>query len=220
MQPYTLPRNLHEVLPTSTTLSLRASTSTDTDADQAKDDSARATLPTTIDDTMSEDGDDLLEEITIPTPQHGEGEQRQLKPKTMLELVEAAERKQDMEDGQSRAPSSLSPHRTTTQANADGARATTQNGDTVAHSKDVRTPRRAEASRGRKRRKASPDESQGEAEEAGTSSARATPAKRARKTAPPVPASTRVLRARPQKSAAKIQEERAMEEAYRKAVAE
>lgn len=226
VQPYTLPRNFHEVLPTSTTLSLRpASVGTEADADQAKDvlGSARPTPPTTLGDAMSEDGDDLMEEIAIPTPQPGEGdsEQRQLKPKTMLELVEAAEKKQDLEEGQPRASSSVSLNRTSTKTYADGARVTFQNGDAVAQpTKGTRTPRRAEASRGRKRRKASLNDSEGETEEAGASSAQATPAKRARKAAPPVPASTRVLRARPQKSAAKIQDERAMEEAYRKAVAE
>lgn len=220
VQPYNLPRNLHEVLPT-TTLSLR-STSAHTDADQPKDDhdSARATPPATPDDPMG-DGDDLMEETMVPTQQPGEGGQRHLKPKTMLELVEAAERKQDLRDGQPSAPSSLSPDRTVVKTNADGAHVTAQDGDAVARPTRVaQAPRRPDTARSRKRRRASRDSLEVEVEEASAASAQATPAKRTRKTAPPVPASARVLRAHPQKSEAKIQEERRMEEAFRKAVAE
>lgn len=221
VQPYNLPRNLHEVLPT--TLSLKSTSAhTDADADQAKDghDSARATPPATPDDPMG-DGDDLMEETMIPTQQPGEGEQRHLRPKTMLELVEAAERKQDLRDGQPSAPSSLSPDRTVVKTHAEGAHVTAQDGDAVARPTRVaQAPRRPDTARSRKRRRASGDSLEVEVEEAGAASTQATPAKRTRKTAPPVPASARVLRARPQKSEAKIQEERGMEEAFRKAVAE
>lgn len=222
VQPYTLPRNLHEVLTASTTLSLQPQNAyTDVDTEQAKDslDSARNTPPATLDDRMSEDGDELMEEAVIPNQQPVEGGQRHLKPKTMLELVEAAERKQDLGNGRSRASSSLSPKRTAVKTNADGAGVTTQDGDAVARpTKRTQAPGRADTARSRKRRKASPDGSG--AEEADASPAQATPAKRARKTAPSVPASTRVLRTRPQKSETQIHEERAMEQAYRKAVAE
>jgi len=223
VQPYTLPRNFHELLPTSTALSLEPA-ARELSADHAKDsqDSRRDTPPAALDDVMSEDGDDRMEEITIPVQQMGGAEERQqLKPKTMLELAEAAAEKQDLSGVQLPASSSLSSDRTMGQTNGNGARVTPTNGeDKVQRANRTRTPRKADASRGRKRRKASADSSEPEVEGEKGPSTQASPAKRARKAAPPLPAPTRVLRTRTAKSAAKIQEERETEEAYRKAVTE
>ncbi|KAH9936108.1 uncharacterized protein B0H18DRAFT_1113556 [Fomitopsis serialis] len=224
VQPYTLPRNFHELLPASTALSLEPS-ARESSADPAKDSQAsrRDTLPAALDDVMSEDGDDRMEEITTPAQQMGGAEaQQQLKPKTMLELAEAAAEKQDLSGGQLPASSSLSSDRTIGQTNGTGARVPPTNigEDTVRRASSTRTSRKADASRSRKRRKAPADSSEPEVEGENGPSTQASPAKRARKAAPPLPAPTRVLRTRTAKSTAKIQEEREMEEAYRKAVTE
>lgn len=223
VQPYTLPRNFHELLSTSTALSLDPA-ARESSADHAKDGQAsrRDTLPAALDDVMSEDSDDRMEELTIPAQQMGGAEERQqLKPKTMLELAEAAAEKQDLSGGQLPASSSLSSDRTIGQSNGAGARVPPTDGeDTVRRASRSRTSRKADASRSRKRRKASADSSEPEVEGENGPSTQASPAKRARKAAPPLPAPTRVLRTRTAKSAAKIQEEREMEEAYRKAVTE
>ena len=139
----------------------------------------------------------------------------------MLELAEAAATKQDLDEGRLLASPSLPLDRTMAQINGGGARVTTQGGaEAVGSTKRTRTPREADASRSRKRRKVASDSSDAEAHGATGPSTQVSPAKRARKAAPPVPASTRVLRSRAPKSAAKIREEREMEEAYRRAVQE
>ncbi|KAH9841395.1 Rad4-domain-containing protein [Rhodofomes roseus] len=221
VQPYTLPRNLHEVPATSTTISLQLAARAEV-ADQAEatQNGRLATLPTALDDVISEDGGDLMEEISIPAQEAGEDERQQLKPKTMLELAEAADRRQDLNVGQPLASSSVSSDRTMGQTYAKGARATSHNGAEVEQPAKTRMSRKADKSRGKKRRKASDDSSEAEVEGDEGPSTQASPAKRARKAAPPIPAPTRVLRTRTTKSAAKIQEEKETEEAYRRAVAE
>ncbi|KAI0352597.1 Rad4-domain-containing protein [Trametes cingulata] len=273
VQPYRLPRNLHEIVEhagTSRSALGELKKPADPDADeqdadvdviermqQEQDEEdlvLRGDKLQIIDgDEEDDDGDDMMEGVVVAPQVHGA-------PKTMQELAEEAARHTDASNHDSEnaveeltlaapatedkpANGSRSTTRTSRAASKSGT-STPQRGGAATRGKgrgqgrggkaasSSSTPKKGGPRRARKRTRAEAeaDDSEEDAEEdegdfeGEESHARPTlsPAKRARakKPPPPVPPSTRVLRTRAQKSASKVQEEREMEEAYRRAVAE
>ncbi|KAF9814962.1 hypothetical protein IEO21_04812 [Rhodonia placenta] len=225
VQPYTLPRNFHEVLPTSTTISLaplnkQDDTSSTLDAIESRGHDEEHKI---VGETGSESDEDkdMGQVVALALP----GQSVPL-PKTMLELAEAAARQRDELSEQERqipaspAPESSQVQTRTARANGSGARSTPTGTHTPKPFTKTRSARGSDKRRTRKRTRDDAQSASAGSDVEPATSTKASPAKRARKTVAPVPASDRVLRTRTTKSASKVQEEREMEEAFREAIAE
>ncbi|KAH9947442.1 Rad4-domain-containing protein [Amylocystis lapponica] len=214
VQPYTLPRNFHEVLPqTSTTISLAPRIAEEDDSSEVDmvEVAVRSRPADVAEETaVSQDDDDDADmadvfPVALEPP-------RSTVPRTLRELAEAQEAARQTADAQ---VATAAPSGTGSDARGKTTGANTRSTRPGAPSKKA-TPK-SDARRTRKRAR------QGDAGGASggedTTAVRAPPAKRARAGPAHVPAPTRVLRARTAKSAAQIQEEKEMEAAYRRAVA-
>ena len=245
VQPYALPRNLHEIIEHAATshtalgelkkanASLKADEDEDGESMDADEPVAAAAFRDIKMEVLedSEDDDGMMEDVPVAPRLNGA-------PKTMQELAEEAARRDGLKhasaDTEEELPieaAALPAEEKPATASAIG-RNTRSGGISTAGSPTAGTftPRaRAKAKAGakgsgsaaggrstpRQTRKRTRTESDVEGEGEGT------PAKRrARAPAPAVTPSTRVLRTRKPKDATKVQEEEEMEEAYRQAVAE
>ncbi|KZT11843.1 Rad4-domain-containing protein [Laetiporus sulphureus 93-53] len=221
VQPYTLPRNFHPH--TSTTISLAASREESMDRlDANMMEEIPSETPSALQQFDEEDEEEGMEEVEVP---HSTWKQAELPeeriPKTILELVEDAARQEEvpLSGGQKEVQmkSELEPVARSTRAAAKQM-AAFSNGRMTPEKTTMPTRTSRVAARGtRKRTREDDADSNPGMEEENVPSTRGSPAKRAKKAAPSVPPSTRVLRTRTSKSASKIQEEVEMEDAYRRA---
>ncbi|GBE85109.1 Rad4-domain-containing protein [Sparassis crispa] len=222
VQPFTLPKNLHEMPRTSTTISLAPSRDTRSASlklDEVEDVQTPAAAYTlTLDENHDEDED--LEEIVVPIHmQPGTAI-----PKSIRELAEDAARQQadlSHEEEESRPVSSLAQDNKSdatkgTSTPSRSARSTRSGtGTPAATSRKAKASAQPSPRRSRKRPRKDADNEDAESE---PEIATASPSKRTRASAPG--SSDRVLRTRVPKSATQVQEEKDMELAYRRAVAE
>ncbi|EMD39582.1 hypothetical protein CERSUDRAFT_111894 [Gelatoporia subvermispora B] len=236
VQPFSLPKNLHPVLQGSTILSMTPGSSgrqSSPDLDMAEEaDVLYTSAPATT--VPGEDEDDMEEVQVLREPTS----LSKLVPKTMRELAEtAAQDLQDI-DGSAGATQAHQPAvqdlgtnspsfpNPVTEVNGSGGaqsirrsstRASTRSTRTNTPSQTAKTAAKIGSRRGRKRAR---DESGDDVSEDDSTKApgQSSPAKRTRRPAAPIPASTRVLRARTLKSA--FQQEKEMEEAIERAIAD
>jgi len=228
VQPYTLPKNFHDMPNTSVVVSLPSSKKLgggSSDVDTMED--VAFTNSINKQELGNDSDDDDMEEI-VPVPPLDRGSPQPPRvPKSMLELAEEAERQ---EEGQIHNESDQNPFVRTPEPSNNGASTSTTRTRARATHDAERPPvqsssarpkatSRSDSRRTRKRAREDAESSDAGTLAANAASNRSSPTKRPKK-APPVPASTRVLRTRTPKSASKLQEEEEMEEAYRRAAAE
>ena len=234
VQPYSLPRNLHEVLPESNAPDKPAdhpvpeATIDDTPRNANTIAMAAPALSLETFDISDDAEDEPLEEVPMPMPMPN-GTSGAV-PMSLQEFAEAAEKAREdlQEDVADEVPGTVPEPETTMVVSRTRGRSTRSNTSTPAGPKTglangKGNAKRPAPRRGRKRmRGESPTESESESLSE-PEPAKAAPAKRARTAkapAPPAVKSDRVLRSRKSKSEAKLVEEREQEEAYRRAVAE
>ncbi|KAI0947082.1 hypothetical protein AcV7_009609 [Taiwanofungus camphoratus] len=222
VEPFTLPRNFHDIPATSAQMSLVLTRHAHDDNPRTdrREDTAPVLSPPAEEIEGSED--DAME---IVPPVQSECKTSSI-PKSMLELAQAAAGQDD--EGQDTdhlpLPSSLPDDSAAGEENGRATRTSTH-----APRSGTKTPRgtlqkrrgtsQSDTRRTRKRRREDASSADAVSEIESPIPTRSLPAKRAKSSAPPVPVPTRVLRTRTPKSASKIQEEREREEAYRRATA-
>ncbi|KAI0074037.1 Rad4-domain-containing protein [Panus rudis PR-1116 ss-1] len=216
VQPYALPRNLHEVS-ASPVVQPASIDQNDEDDRHAGPDTPHNDVLEVIGDSEDED----LQEISIPSRASSGAA-----PKTMRELAEAMNMESTVEapvKEEEAVPESAMP---TPKLNGSGGR---KNGRTTALKNQASSRSTPETSRGkstpasRRTRKRARDTTPSDLEASGDDNPVRVPStkrSRARPTPPPVPRSDRVLRSRAPKSTSKIQEELDLEDAYRRAIEE
>lgn len=248
VQPYTLPRNLHEVLkspsPATATDRLPENHSMEQHKDVDVDEVATSGGPYPFDvdgNSQEQELEDSLEEVAIPPLSAGQATPSGV-PKTMRELAELAEQEQmkitegsvdeaEQLPSTSTLPAASTPTSTPAAVNGRSTRNSASTPATAsASAKKVGTSKvtlKLPPRRNRKRARAgstSVSDADADADaQPDTAVAQPSPAKRSRKAASAsatVPKSDRVLRTRAPKSTSKIEEEREMEKAFRRAIAE
>ncbi|OCH87725.1 Rad4-domain-containing protein [Obba rivulosa] len=232
VQPYSLPKNFHPVLQSSTTLSMTPGSSRrQSSPKEDKAEEVILTNPSAPGATApSEDEDDMEEVQVLQKPAN----QSSWVPKTMRELAETAaqdpgegaERRASEIEAQSaiqgsRSKTPLTPSTVAQDVQGNGrtrnTRASVPSTQTSTPSRPAKTSAKAGARRGRKRTR-NESGSDVSKDDSPAAPSQSSPAKRARRPAAPVPAPTRVLRTRAAKSA--FQQEREMEEAIERAIAD
>lgn len=210
VQPYSLPRNWHEVPHTAAPSTRQQSSAEDGDDGNHEDDDD---APLVLDGLEIVDGSDLeeVEVQDIPAPQANGV------PKSMRELAEDVEM-QIAESSAAEEDEEVIPIPKDIPPKPAKGRKTNERTQAATVKKTSPSQRTTPARRPKKRtRGASPTPVQSDNDEA----SQPTPTKRSRTTRPPPPPpavkSDRVLRTRAGKSAAKLQEEKEQEEAYRRA---
>lgn len=168
-----------------------------------------------------------MEEISISSSSNRPGNREQLAPKTILQLAEEEAVHQDKlahtaSESQSLPASAASdnqPKRTVRTVKPSTTTSSRIETPPARSSKGTKGQPSSDARRTRKRARLDADaDDSGEKSEEDDASTRSSSVKRSRANPPPTPVHTRVLRTRTPKSAAKIQEEKEMEEAYRRAI--
>lgn len=227
VQPYTLPRNLHDVIPDPLPLATAPPSQNENSTVPAAEPSVGPTAHPSSGFTL--ETFDIEEDEAPPSAMvQTNGAAKAVVPKSMRELAESAEHAMPAEPDEVLVLPSLVPHtpepgpRARTLRTAQTSARTSRSGtNTPAR----RATARAAPRRGRKRTRddnGTDEDTDDEAEVEDSAPPAATPAKRARtvKAAEPVVKSDRVLRSRRGKSAAQVEEEREQEAAYRRAIAD
>ncbi|GJE88546.1 Rad4-domain-containing protein [Phanerochaete sordida] len=215
VRPYTLPRNLHVVLPERSDAPEKPEAQVEPSGSVHAEDAPKAPPPPSpfvLEPLEVEEDDEPLEEVQIPearTPAEGP-------IRSMAELAAAHAQTQAEADAVEETLPEPAVQAATPKASARPSRSGTgtpakANGKAT----NGRTPRKQPARRGRKRARSDDDSAL-----SGTEPAPAAPAKRARVAPAPAVTSDRVLRSRRGKSEAEKQAEREAEEAIRAAVGE
>ncbi|PCH40265.1 Rad4-domain-containing protein [Wolfiporia cocos MD-104 SS10] len=215
VQPYTLPRNMHELpqspkTPSLATIEVEGGSNDGIMADDNDDLYGRAS------NDEHEDGD--AEEVVPSSPLHGQT----LMPKTMLEIAEAAAAQEQRLSAEANATqqSALVSAEVVPNQRRPRVSKTNVQAKLAIDTAPTRTKSQAGARRTKKRTREDVGSSDAMSEAENPPTYQTSRAKRAKKVAPSVPASTRVLRPRAPKSASMIQEAEEMEEAYRDATEE
>ncbi|RPD62250.1 Rad4-domain-containing protein [Lentinus tigrinus ALCF2SS1-7] len=243
VQPYALPRNLHEVVERAAmshaalgelkkaNLNLEEEDgSMDTD-EHVPEAPFRDIKLEVLEDSEDDDDDDMMEDVPVAPRLNGA-------PKTMQELAEEAARREglnhesaDTEEELTIAAPVEKPATIIANTTIANGRNTRSDGASTTGTSTPRTRAKAKAgARGRAaagtstpRQTRKRTRAQADSDVEGEGSQPSPAKRRARTSAAPSPAvmpSTRVLRARKPKDASKVQEEEEMEEAYRRAITE
>ena len=224
VQPYALPKNFYASLNVSTTqlMSPQATSGAVTPAVNAEAEEwvdvsliqqTNAHLPDGDDEASNDD----MEEIIYLDPP----DTREIAPKTMRELAEdAARAQQQVEKSEGAEVEMLVSKEPSKSQGRRSAIANTSNAAPGTTSPSVSTPSRSTAPRRKAPRTGKRARASSVTDSEEITQKKPSPSKRARRAAAPVPVSDRVLRTRLPKSAERVNEEKEMEEAIRKATRE